>query len=284
MELRFVTSESTFSYFEALESYLLKHGRPVAFYSDKHSVFRVARPSKHMSGLTQFGRALVELNIEILCANSSQAKGRVERANRTLQDRLVKELRLACISSIEDGNVFLEGFVDRYNAKFAKAPARTDNLHRALNVEPDRLAEIFCLRDKRYVSKDLTLKYDRKRIRLEVNDLTRGLIGRYVDTYEFPDGRIQVRAKGIALPFTVFDPHQRRVTHAAITENKRLAAVLAHIKEEQEKGATTPAVKPTSARTGYKKSGRRPPGRPSKMEGYYKRRQADRKASQGCDV
>ena len=283
MELRFVTSESTFSYFEALESYLLRHGRPVAFYSDKHTVFRVARPSKHMSGLTQFGRALAELNVEILCANSSQAKGRVERANRTLQDRLVKELRLAGISSIEDGNAFLNGFVDRYNARFAKPPARSDNLHRALNVEPDRLAEIFCLRDKRYVSKDLTLKYDRKRIRLEVNDLTRGLVGKYVDTYEFPNGRIQVRAKGTALPFTVFDPHQTRVTHAAITENKRLSAVLAHIKEEQEKGAMTPTVKPTSARTGYQKSGRRPPGRPSKMEAYYKRRQAERKASQGCD-
>ena len=95
MELWFVESESTFTYFDALESYLLKHGRPVAFYSDKHSVFRVAKPSKHMTGMTQFGRALAELNIEILCANSSQAKGRVERANRTLQDRLVKELRIA---------------------------------------------------------------------------------------------------------------------------------------------------------------------------------------------
>ena len=110
MELRFVTSESTFSYFDALESYLLKHGRPVAFYSDKHTVFRVPKPSKHMTGMTQFGRALAELNIE-----------------------------------------------------------------------PDRLAEVFCLRDKRYVTKDLTLKYDRKRIKLEVNDLTRGLVGTYVD-------------------------------------------------------------------------------------------------------
>ena len=97
MELRFVQSESTFSYFAALESYLLKHGRPVAFYSEKHTVFRVAKPNEHMTGMTQFGRALAELNIEILCANSSQAKGRVERANRTLQDRLVKELRLAGI-------------------------------------------------------------------------------------------------------------------------------------------------------------------------------------------
>lgn len=91
MELRFVQSESTFSYFGALDSYLLKHGRPVAFYSDKHTVFRVPKPNKHMTGMTQFGRALAELNIEILCANSSQAKGRVERANRTLQDRLVKK-------------------------------------------------------------------------------------------------------------------------------------------------------------------------------------------------
>ena len=166
MELRFVTSESTFSYFEALESYLLKHGRPVAFYSDKHTVFRVPKPNEHMTGMTQFGRALAELNIEIICANSSQAKGRVERANRTLQDRLVKELRIAGISNMEDGNAFLAGFVERYNAKFAKAPAKPDNLHRALNIEPDRLAEVFCLRDKRYVTKDLTLKYDRKRIRL----------------------------------------------------------------------------------------------------------------------
>ncbi len=73
-----------------------------------------------MTGMTQFGRALAELNIEIICANSSQAKDRVERANRTLQDRLVKELRIAGISNMDDGNAFLEGFVERYNAKFAR--------------------------------------------------------------------------------------------------------------------------------------------------------------------
>ena len=141
MEMRFVTSESTFSYFEALESYLVQHGRPVAFYSDKHSVFRVSKPSNHMSGMTQFGRTLAELQIEILYANSSQAKGHVERANRTLQDRLVKELRLAGISDIAAANASLPGFVDRYNAKFAKPAAKPDNLHRPLNVAPDRLAE-----------------------------------------------------------------------------------------------------------------------------------------------
>jgi len=277
MELRFVQSESTFSYFGALESYLLKHGRPVAFYSDKHTVFRVAKPNEHMTGMTQFGRALAELNVEILCANSSQAKGRVERANRTLQDRLVKELRLAGVSSMDDGNAFLEGFMKRFNAKFAKAPAKPDNLHRALNIEPDRLAEVFCLRDKRYVTKDLTLKYDRKRIKLEVNDLTRGLVGKYADVYEMSDGHIQVRAKGVALPHTILNP-ERRITHAAITENKHLSAVLAHIKDEQDKAAEKPKVKPISKKNGYVKTGRRSPGAPSKMEAYYERRRAERVA------
>ena len=286
MELRFVTSESTFSYFGALESYLLKHGRPVAFYSDKHTVFRVSKPSQHMTGMTQFGRALAELNIEILCANSSQAKGRVERANRTLQDRLVKELRLAGVSSMEDGNAFLEGFIERFNAKFAKAPAKPNDLHRALNIEPDRLSEVFCLRDKRHVTKDLMLKYDRKRIKLEINELTRGLVGKYVDVYEYGCGRIQVWAKGVVLPHTILNP-ERKITHAAITENKRLSAVLEHIKTEQEKAPPKVKVKPVSAKNGYVKTGRRPPGGPSKMEPYYARKRAEREAraaSQSSDI
>ena len=139
MHLEFVTSENTFSYFGALEAYLHEHGRPVAFYSDKHTVFRVASQGAESGhGMTQFGRALNELNIEILCANSSQAKGRVERANRTLQDRLVKELRLTGISDMTAANAFLPSFTARYNAKFAKTPRRPDNLHRPLNTDLDR--------------------------------------------------------------------------------------------------------------------------------------------------
>ena len=166
MQLRFVASESTFSYFEALDLYLAAHGRPVAFYSDKHTVFRVAnQAAKSGHGMTinrqvnarihregQFGRALNELNIEILCANSSQAKGRVERANRTLQDRLVKELRLAGICDMEAANAFLPGFMDRYNARFAKVPRRPDNLHRALNIEPNRLRDVFCFQLSRLIA------------------------------------------------------------------------------------------------------------------------------------
>lgn len=281
MELRFVKSESTFSYFEALEHYLMTYGRPVAFYSDKHTVFRVPKPSEHMTGMTQFGRALAELQIEILCANTSQAKGRVERANRTLQDRLVKDLRIAGISDMGAANAFLPGFMERFNDRFAKPAARADNLHRAFNVAPDRLAEILCLRDKRYVSKDLTLKYDHKRIRLEVNDLTRGLVGKYADIYEFSDGRIQVRHNGIALPCAIFDPHQQRVTHAAITDNKHLSAVLAQIKAEQDKAVGSVEVRPESARNGYRKNGRRNNGWNTLVD---RKRNAERKASQDCDI
>lgn len=280
MHLEFVKSESTFSYFGALETYLGDHGRPVAFYSDKHTVFRVAsQGAKSGHGMTQFGRALNELNIEILCANSSQAKGRVERANRTLQDRLVKELRLAGIADMEAGNAFLPGFMDRYNARFAKVPRRPDNLHRALNIEPDRLRDVLCLRDERYVGNELAFSYDRRRIILQENEITSGLPGKYVDSYEFADGRLEFRWKGVSLPYSAFDKDQR-VTHAAITENKRLGAVLAFIKQEQDKA---PAKKRRAGkqRTRYEPTGRRNDGWNSKLAKAAKEKRA---ASQGCDV
>src|SRR5467141_3513489 len=150
MELRFVPSESTFAYFEALKGYLQCHGKPVAFYSDKHSIFRVSREDAASGdGMTQFGRALSELNIEILCANTSQAKGRVERAHHTLQERLVKELRLAGISTIEAANAFLPNFVANYNGRFAKPAARDQDFHRSVDPRQD-LDQILCWREQRH--------------------------------------------------------------------------------------------------------------------------------------
>ena len=90
MHLHFTYTESTYSYFEATCGYLARRGKPQAFYSDKASVFCNVNASVTGTGPTQFGRAMVEPNIATICANSSQAKGRVERANLTLQDRLVK--------------------------------------------------------------------------------------------------------------------------------------------------------------------------------------------------
>ncbi len=257
MQLRFVRSESAFTYFEALSLYLEEHGAPIAFYSDKHSVFRVAKKdSKGGQGMTQFGRALSELHIEILCANSSQAKGRVERMNRTLQDRLVKELRLARISDMEAGNAFLPTFISHYNDRFAVAPACSDNLHRPVNMTANRLKDILCKREERYVGAQLTFSYERKRIMLEENDITCGLVGRYVETYAYADGRLDIRWKGHSLLYRTFDKDQS-VTHAAVVENKRLGDVLAYIKEQQDRDHAA-APKTNSEKIGYKPRGRKP--------------------------
>lgn len=275
-EMRFVPSETTFAYFEMLAGYLRAHGKPVAFYSDKHSVFRVAKSeAKTGHGTTQFGRALLELNIEILCANSSQAKGRVERKNRTLQDRLVKEMRLDGVTGMKAGNDWLPGYILRHNQQFARTPARPDNLHRAVTESPDRLTEILCWRDERYVGQQLTFSYERRQIMLEENDVARSLVGKYVDTYAWADGRFEVRHKGFSMPYRVFEPDKQRVTHAAIIENKRLSAALAYAKELQDARAADEAVKVGKQRTKYKLTGRKRPGPKGWVEKRADRRRAE---------
>lgn len=198
--------------------------------------------------------------MEILCANSSEAKGRVERANRTLQDRLVKELRLAGISAIEAANQYLPGFITRFNQQFAKKPAKADNLHRPLNKALDRLDDILCWREKRRVGKQLTLNYERKRIILTETEQTRDLPGQYVDTFSFPDGRFQVRWKGHILAYAVLDKDQR-VTQADIVENKRLGDVLAHIKRLQEQPPSPPKIQTISESRGYQPKPQKKPHR-----------------------
>ena len=283
MQMRFVTSESTFSYFEALDGYLKDHGRPVAFYSDKHSIFRVAKTeAKSGHGMTQFGRALSELNIEILCANSSQAKGRVERANRTLQDRLVKELRLAGISDMAAANRFLPGFIAQHNDRFARTPDRPDNLHRPVNHAASRLKDILCWRDERLVSKDLAVHYDRNRLVLEDSEAARAAMGRYVETFAFADGRLDLRWKGISLAYRVYDKDQQRVTHAAVTENKRLSEVLAYAMALQQ--AAAPNVPPAGKqRSRYELTGKKPPGRKSWLDKRAERRAAEAAAHHAAE-
>jgi hypothetical protein len=224
MHLSFVASESAFSYFRATRTYLEDHGKPIALYSDKHSVFRTNKPEQAEGGMTQFGRALHELNIDILCANAPQAKGRVERAHKTLQDRLVKELRLAGVNDIDAGNALLPGFMADYNRRFAK-PARNDkDLHRPLAPHDD-LDGSFAWRVERTVTNSLTVQYDRVMFILEPNDITRALPRKKVTVYDFPDGRIEVRHQGLALPYRTFD-RITRVDQGAIVENKRLSEAL----------------------------------------------------------
>jgi hypothetical protein len=238
MQLQFVESESTFAYFAATRAYLERYGKPVAFYSDKHSTFRVNKPGAvGGDGMTQFGRSLHELNIDIICANSPQAKGRVERANGTLQDRLVKELRLAGISTIAEGNAFLPGFMEAYNRRFAKAPFNAKDLHRPL-ARGDNLEEAFVWKEERTVSFNLTLQYDKVLFMLEPNEVSRPLARQRVTVFDYPDGRLDIRHQGRALPYTIFDK-VRQVDQGAIVENKRLGPVLAMIAARQtERGET----------------------------------------------
>src|SRR5271165_1652512 len=233
MHLQFVESESTFAYFHAARTYLEAWGKPVAFYSDKHGVFRVNHPGAlGGDGMTQFGRALKALSIEIICANSSQAKGRVERANKTLQDRLVKELRLAGISTIAAGNKMLPGFLADYNRRFAKSPFSNKDVHRPL-AQDDDLDDAFAWKEERTVSNSLTLQYDKVLFILEPNEVTRPLARQRVMVFDYPDGRFVIKHQGRELPYRIFDK-VRQVDQAAIVENKRLGAVLAYVAERQK--------------------------------------------------
>jgi len=234
MELRFVESESTFDYFEATRSYLERHGKPVAFYSDQASVFRVTNSHvRQNGGETQFGRALSELNIDIICANTPQAKGRVERAHLTLQDRLVKELRLASISTIAAANAAAPAYIDTYNARFGRDPMSDHDAHRPVRKDED-LEQIFSCQENRKISKELTVRFRGGRYLIEPSPETLELRGRRCRVHEYFDGRVELRYDGRPLPFTVFE-EQRRVTQGDIVVNKRLGAVLATIQAEQRK-------------------------------------------------
>jgi len=232
MHLQFVETESTFAYFAAARGYLEAHGKPVAFYSDKHSVFRSTNGSRIAGdGMTQFGRALHALKIEIICANSSQAKGRVERANKTLQDRLVKEMRLASVSSIEAGNAFLPIFIADYNTRFANQPANLKDLHRPMSPR-DHLDDEFTWQVERTLSQSLTLQYDKVLFILDPTPEAQAAIGQRVTVVDYPDGRLAVRYKGADLPYRTFDK-LRHVKETAVVENKRLGPLLELIKQSQ---------------------------------------------------
>jgi transposase len=156
----FAPSETTEAYFEIMHRYIQQYGKPFALYVDKHSVFRTTRLAvgQDPKAPTQFGRAMQELDIELICANSPQAKGRVERANRTLQDRLVKELRLHGISDIASANAFLPAYLNNHNQRFAIQPRSEIDAHRPLQ-ESDDLRAILAHVEERTVSKDLTFKF-----------------------------------------------------------------------------------------------------------------------------
>lgn len=236
MQLRFADSESALSYFEGTRRYLEQHGKPVAFYSDKASIFRVnAKQPEGGDRATQFTRAMGELNIDILCANTPQAKGRVERAHQTLQDRLVKELRLRNISSIEAANRFTPRFVADYNRRFAREPASAHDAHRPLRPSED-LAEIFRWKETRKLSQNLTVHYNRTLYVLEGAPQALALRGQLVEVHELEDGTVHIWHRGAELPARRFrkdDGTDSGVRQKDVADNKYLATILERIRRDQ---------------------------------------------------
>lgn len=202
---KFAEVESTKAYMETAIEYINKYGKPLSFYSDKHNIFRVNIPNCNRNEqVTQFGRALKELDIDLICANSPQAKGRVERVNQTLQDRLVKELRIRNISSIEEANRFLrETYIDEFNKQFGVLPSSNENAHREIKTSAD-LSRIFCEKHQRKVSKNLEINFENVIYQVMLDKPFCGLIGAIVNISKKLDGTIEVDFKGKILSVVEF--------------------------------------------------------------------------------
>lgn len=209
LEGRFVPHDSTEENLRMLKTYLERWGRPVAFYTDKAGLFRVNRPANQEEQLrgqeprTQIGRALEELGIEWIPAHSPQAKGRVERCFGTLQDRLVKGLRLAGACTLEQANAYLQQeFLPEWEGRFTVQPANPTDAHRRLGRQYD-LAAILSVVEERVVTNDYTLRYQGKIYQIARADLGGGLRGAKVRVEKRLDGTVAVRFRGRYLAVSV---------------------------------------------------------------------------------
>jgi transposase len=223
VQLRFVEQESFFSYCQAAEGYFKQYGKPVAFYSDRHGIFRVNVPSTGMGeALTQFGRAMQELDIQIICANSPQAKGRVERVIQTLQDRLPKELRLRGISNMTKGNAYLPEFLQDFNQRFAVEPRSTVDAHRPLTAKDD-LARILTWQETRTLSKNLTLQFQKTVYQIQTDRPTYALRNAQVTVCVNAQEELTILYNGKALSYSIY---QHQAKQAEVVSTKHLDAAL----------------------------------------------------------
>jgi len=237
MALRFVPGETTQAYMETLHGYLQQHGRPVALYSDKHSIFRVTQPA-HEGELTQFSRALKTLDIQPIHANTPQAKGRVERANQTLQDRLVKELRLRGLCDLADANAYLPAFIADYNRRFAVEPQNPADAHRPSLHSAEELDLILCLHHTRTLSKNLTFQFKNREYQLHGQVKGYRLRKATVTVCEAFDGSVTILHEGRSLPYRLLAQGEPPIP---LDDEKSLHHTVTRAKAKQ---IANPAYKP----------------------------------------
>ena len=210
MDGAFVDYEGTFTLFGATEHYLKTYGKPLSLYVDKHSTFKINRQAtveeelKDLMPQSQFGRAIEQLRIDLIFAHSPQAKGRVERLFETLQDRLVKEMRLGGISTKEEGTkYFRQVYIPKHNAKFAVPPKDSANMHKIL-LSSDDLSRIFTVQTQRHVSKALVVQYKNTRYQLDTKSAYQYLLrNQTILVEENKTGNIILRHKDKSIPYTI---------------------------------------------------------------------------------
>ena len=201
---RFYGYEGTFPAMDSLKRYLSIYGIPFSFYVDRHSTYKTTRQPNLEEDLkgefakTQFARLLKELDVKVIFARSPQAKGRIERSFETLQDRLVKELRLAGISSLEQANAFLDKYLPKYNARFAIKPFRKTNLHRAA-PKTLNLDEIFCIKEYRTIGNGFTCQWRNRLFLIKNPSIT--MKKQRVCIMEHFDGKLTLKIKDKYLSF-----------------------------------------------------------------------------------
>jgi hypothetical protein len=217
---RFVPQETYFAYAELCQTYFAQHGLPVTFYSDRFSVFRVNHKNPIDSdATTQFGRALDELGIELICANSPQAKGRIERAFLTFQDRLIKEMRLEGICDYQHANQFLPTFLQSYSERFSVLPRSSHDAHIPLDPAID-LDRIFACHYTRIISKNLQIQFNRVIYQIKTTRPAYALQGRQVTAVLYPDQQVAFYLNHQLLTVEEF---RQQPKQAAVKSSKDLA-------------------------------------------------------------
>ena len=191
----FCELENTRSYFLLMRGLIQSYGIPIALYADRHAVFKHTPPSETAAAPTQFSRAMDELGVQLIFARSPQAKGRVERTAGTLQDRLVTELRLAGAVTIDDANRALADFLPRFNQRFRVPAQRSETAYRVLDAQMC-LDTTFCLKYRRRVARDNTVKYRWRTLQLLPGTDRPSYAGAVVDALEGLDGQLAVQREG----------------------------------------------------------------------------------------
>ena len=200
LHLEFAESESTAALMESTGSYIEEFGRPVSLYADRGSVYKVNLGNEDGDKITQYKRALDEIDIKLIWARSPQAKGRVERLFETLQDRLVKELRLRGIDDIKTANQFLKAeYIDKHNTMFAVVAKSKTNLHRPITGYD--MDTIFCLKEKRKINCDMTIRYKNSWLQLETKQPTLIFPKNIVEVWESLDREVTVHLRAYQLNF-----------------------------------------------------------------------------------